>query len=74
MREIVKHPQWKEVEELIEGKMRELLLDFPDEKTEKAVALHALANKKAYKILNGFLIDMDFLQEPAQPSVKRDFN
>jgi len=61
LNEIVNSPQWEEVEDVIQEKMSAILLDMPDKGTED-IALHALANKKAYNMLDNFFKKMNFLK------------
>ena len=72
LKTIVNSPDWLEVEALIEQKLEQLALDFPTQTTEKFIAIHALANKKAYNLLTEWLKEMEFYKGEDRPSVKRD--
>ncbi len=73
LKTIVNSADWEEVEAIIEQKLVELALDFPTQNTQQLLALHALANKKAYDLLSKFLKEMQFYKGEERLPVKRDF-
>lgn len=68
--DIVNHPQWELVEVVIKKEMDRVLLDMPDDGTNEKVALHALANKKAYNMLKAFLAEVGLHKVSDKEEVK----
>lgn len=72
LKNLVNLPDWEEAKEIIEQKMVELALDFPEQSTQQVIAIHALANKKAYKFLKDWLKEMEFHTGEERTNIKRD--
>lgn len=73
LKTIVNSADWGEVEAIIEEKLQELALDFPAQSTQQLIALHSLANKKAYDMLTKWLKEMGFYKGTERQPSKRDF-
>lgn len=72
MKDIVNHPQWREVEAKFHEKMNSLLLDVDLDKSMDEIGKEAVANVKAYRILKEFLDDMNFNKGGGSNVIKRD--
>lgn len=73
LKSIVNSADWEEVEAIIEDKLQELAFDFPTQGTQQLIALHSLANKKAYDMLIKWLKEMEFFKGQERLPAKRDF-
>uniref|UniRef100_A0A6H1ZKM2 Uncharacterized protein n=1 Tax=viral metagenome TaxID=1070528 RepID=A0A6H1ZKM2_9ZZZZ len=69
---ITLHEEWAEVEELIKGKLDDLLLDFPISSDFQTIAINSLANRKAYELLVEFLKEVGFNKGNTVSGIKRD--
>jgi len=75
MLEIINNPQWDEVENKIYRLMDKILMDLPMSMDKDTVAIHALANYKAYKLLEDLLYEANLLKkDKSATGFKRDFN
>lgn len=75
IKDIVNLPAWLEVEEVMKKKMMELCFDFQFSKGQsmEEAGLEAVANFKAYTILDTFLKDIGFYKGEDKIISKRDF-
>ncbi len=73
LQEMVNSVHWEEVEEKIEQKMQELALSFPEGGSPEQIAVHALANKKAYDMLAAWMKDMSFHKGLEREQIRRDY-
>jgi hypothetical protein len=72
IKNLVNSPDWEEAEQIIEDKMSELLRDFPKNADVPTMACHALANQKAYTMLEKWLKDMSFHRGSERQVLKRN--
>lgn len=77
IQDIVNSPDWEEMENVIQKKIIELLEDIPAQTDMQidmqTIAVHALANRKAYTMLRQWLNDAGFFRGTKEMKIKRDY-
>lgn len=74
MHEIINHPQFAEIEDLMKQKIADLADEIDYSKSISQIGMQARANQMARKVLKEFLKDIGFFKQTDNQIEKRDFS